>query len=189
MPREIVPLTIDALKKYVVFFKVTLSDASDALTRIGYYGNYLNDTVDACVMKLPGHPTRYEIVGEATLLSTLWKKLAAQSEIISAEKWKYFDIAANIPDLYPETSGKFLPHDINLPALKGVSFKKGCYTGQEIIARMHYRGKLKTHFRRITIESVTPPQRGSDIDTDNTIVDYCQTGYNSYELLVITHNR
>src|SRR5690349_5689035 len=46
----------------------------------------------------------------------------------------YADLQKGIAALYPETSGKFLPHDLNLPELQAVSFTKGCFTGQEIIA-------------------------------------------------------
>lgn len=77
--------------------------------------------------------------------------------------------------IYPETSGVFLPHEINLPQLNGVSFNKGCYTGQEIIARMHYRGKLKNQLHLATCKSETLI-RGNDIFDNNGIagkvVDY-----------------
>lgn len=103
--------------------------------------------------------------------------------------WKTQAIANGIPFIYPETSEKFLPHEINLPNLGGVSFNKGCYTGQEIIARMQYRGKLKTHLYRAKTSSEAPPIRGADIYSNNevagTIVDYCQLSYNEHELLVI----
>lgn len=77
--------------------------------------------------------------------------------------------------IYPETSGVFLPHEINLPQLNGVSFNKGCYTGQEIIARMHYRGKLKNQLHLATCKS-RALVRGNDIFDKNgiagKIVDY-----------------
>lgn len=95
----------------------------------------------------------------------------------------------NTPNIYPETSEKFLPHDLDLPKLGAVSFNKGCYTGQEIIARMHYRGKLKNHLYRATIHTDLPITRGADIYLDNrscgSIVDYHQINSNQYELHVI----
>ena len=145
-----IPIARNALNKYAVFFKVTLSDASDTLTRIGYDEN----------------------------------------KILSADEWKHNNIVSNIPTIYPETSEKFLPHELNLPLLNAVSFKKGCFTGQEIIARMEYRGKLKTQLTHITLTTSSPPERGADIERENkeiaTVVDYCQIGYNSYLLLIIT---
>lgn len=98
-------------------------------------------------------------------------------------------IRQGIAEIYPETSGKFLPHELNLPELGAVSFNKGCYTGQEIIARMHYRGKLKNHLYYAKIQTSLPILRGNDIylqgKSKGSIVDYCQIAYNTYELLVI----
>src|SRR5205814_3051995 len=65
-------------------------------------------------------------------------------------RWKQEDIFSLMPAIYPETSGKFFTHDLDLMRLGAISLKKGCYTGQEIIARMHYRGKSKTELLKIT---------------------------------------
>jgi len=106
-----------------------------------------------------------------------------------ASDWKKRDIEQGIPAIYPETSEKFLPHDLNLPQLNAVSFTKGCYTGQEIIARMQYRGKLKKHLYRATVHTTLPLKRGSDIYLEGkscgNIVDFCEMDNNRYELLVI----
>lgn len=60
-------------------------------------------------------------------------------------------IDRNIAHIYPETIGLFTPHDLNYHQVGGISFTKGCFTGQEVIARMHYRGKLKQHLYRVHI--------------------------------------
>ena len=102
------------------------------------------------------------------------------------------DISEGIPAIYPETSEKFLPHDLNLPQLGAVSFNKGCYTGQEIIARMQYRGKLKNHLYRARVNTSLPLVRCADIYRDSkscgSIVDFCQMGVDHYELLVIAQD-
>lgn len=69
----------------------------------------------------------------------------------------------HVPMIYPETSGKFLPHELNLHRTNAISFDKGCYTGQEIIARIHYRGKLKKRFCSAIIFSETLPKAGDEI--------------------------
>jgi len=88
-------------------------------------------------------------------------------------------IQHNIPMIYPETSAKFLPHEINLQHLNALSFDKGCYTGQEIIARMHYRGKLKNHLYRMQMAKDVPLAPGLDIYLGERIVgnvvDYMAT--------------
>jgi len=99
---------------------------------------------------------------------------------------KYTDILSTIPAIYPETSEKFLPHDLNLPLLGAVSFDKGCYTGQEIIARMQYLGKSKNHLSRITLPLATHPIRGTDLEHYGQVVDYYQIDYTTYEILILT---
>lgn len=97
-------------------------------------------------------------------------------------------IKAGFPALYPETSGMFFAHELNLIALGAVSLDKGCYTGQEIIARMHYRGKPKTHLLRVSVTSAETPVRGSDIfkaeGPAGKIVDFAALGNEHYALLV-----
>lgn len=192
MPKTLIPSAINALKKYAIFFKVELHDVSDQFMHLGYYGDLLSQSVsiipqnindmvqlnDLFIINIA--PQRYEIIDN---LSSLQQQLAETNNLISENDWKYLDIQAGIPAIYPETSEIFLPHEISLPQLNGVSFNKGCYTGQEIIARMQYRGKLKTEMVATSMESATPPKLGDDI------VDFCKTGYNSYQMLVIARKQ
>jgi folate-binding protein YgfZ len=194
MPRNMLPIAQAALKKYAVFFKVELSDASEELMRLGYCGQQIEtprpekefeaiESTDVLTIKFPGTPSRYELLGSPDLLKSRFS-------ITPGNVWQYLNIANGIPSIYPETSEKFLPHEINLPNLNGVSFNKGCYTGQEIIARMQYRGKLKTRLFRAKAEKPPLLERGGNIYSEQkisgTIVDYCQLEYNNYELLLIT---
>ena len=71
----------------------------------------------------------------------------------SLEEWHTLDILSKIPQLSPKTQGLFLPHHLNLPELGAVSFNKGCYLGQEIIARMQYKAKIKKHLAIFECES------------------------------------
>lgn len=200
MPREMVPLAMQALQKYAIFFKVQLHDASHDLISIGYYGEQLNQFIaplpekkdeccevnDLLIINTPGKNTRYTILGDIKAMSMLWKKMTIAIPFISTEHWKCQDIEAEFIQIYPETSEMFLPHEIDLHLHNGISFNKGCYTGQEIIARMHYRGVLKTKLQHRMIESTTPPQRGSDLkSSSDTIVDFCQKNNNHYQLLIL----
>ncbi len=77
-------------------------------------------------------------------------------------------IKLSIPMIESSTIEKLLPHYIGLPQAGGVNFEKGCYTGQEVVARMHYRGTLKTHPQKATIHSTTLIDAGSEIlNTDS----------------------
>jgi len=90
----------------------------------------------------------------------------------------------------------FLPHEINLIQLNAVSFTKGCYTGQEIIARMEYKGKLKKHLYTAEIQSYATPipgvdvqyQSGHDILSAGTVVDACQTKLHHFQVLMLLHD-
>jgi tRNA-modifying protein YgfZ len=149
MPAEIVPVALMALKKYAVFFKVELSDASAELAAI------------------------------------------SDAATLTANAWKANNIQAGIPAIYTATTGKLLPHEINLPLINAVSFTKGCYTGQEIIARMQYRGQLKKRMFRARVTANHPPAAGADIYSDSgpcgMVVDSCQEAETSYQVLVVAN--
>ncbi len=102
-------------------------------------------------------------------------------------------ITTGIPTIYSNTSAVFLPHELNLPELNAVSFDKGCYTGQEIIARMQYRGKLKKHLYRASLATDLTPTPGNDLfyqgetgmSVGATIVDSIQTNTNQQQILLV----
>lgn len=101
-------------------------------------------------------------------------------------------INAGIPTLYPSTTNKFLPHELNLHLLNAISFDKGCYTGQEIIARMHYRGKLKNHLYKAKLTTSSKPQPGNAIAISahqlcGSVVDVYQPPgmHDHYQLLIL----
>ena len=145
MPSNIIEQALRALKKYALFSKVTLT-----ILQINCYGvlvpkekitlpkmdNEIVNTDTITSIRVPGKTPRYYMIDFAETLNI---------NSATPEHWHQLDLEAGIPRLYPHTIGEFLPHYLNLPALGAVSFKKGCYTGQEIIARMQHRGKLKQH--------------------------------------------
>lgn len=77
----------------------------------------------------------------------------------SATAWNMADICCGMPWITPETSGRFLPQEIGLEALDAISYKKGCFPGQEVIARVHYLGKAKRRLDglKLTQTAVPPP--------------------------------
>jgi len=191
MPKNLLPLALAALQKYAVFYKVTLTDASTALQKIGYKHNLFdkNSPLFQDITMVELSSDRYEIIGQPTSIKKIWDSLAEFTAIATEDIWKYHDICAKIPSIYPETSEQFLPHELQLPFLNAVSFEKGCYTGQEIVARMHYLGKSKNHLYRTHIKLDSPPKLGGTFLTESGnsghIVDYCQIDYNTFEILFI----
>ncbi len=204
MPTEMLVEAQAALQKYAPFFKVTLSDASSTLSRVVYtaanlasYFPHLPTQTDAMVsmddlviIKLPTTETLYEIMGEPAKIAEITRQLPPSPTLNNVNGWQQLQIASGIPSIYPETAGKLLPHEINLQQINSLSFNKGCYTGQEIIARMHYRGQLKKRMYRAEVNSNTLPTPGADIFDSSpcgTIVTSCHTADNTYHMLVIAN--
>ena len=145
MPSELVEAAIQRLRMYVLMAKVELYDASKDLSGIAYIGSApsaLDD--DDAILKAPGHLPRYFMYATADQIQVAWQQaLDAGYAPASYDAWHYSGIACGIPNIYPSTAEKLTPQMINLDLLGAVSFSKGCYPGQEVIARTHYLGKLK----------------------------------------------
>ena len=115
---------------------------------------------DLTLIRPAGACPRFLVLGPVPALTALWDHLAAEATPVNAEHWTLLDIQAGLPTVHPETREAFVPQMTNLQLVDGVSFTKGCYTGQEVVARMQYLGKLK---RRLYLGEVTadqPPRPG-----------------------------
>jgi tRNA-modifying protein YgfZ len=111
--------------------------------------------------------------------------------------WHKLQLQAQHVNIYSNSRGLFLPHRIGLHTLGYIHFNKGCYKGQEIIARTHYRAKLKHNLKLFTV--ITPEQLYSgqqifDAITNSEIgelIDYCPLGNNEYLIAIsslLDHN-
>ena len=181
LPREILDPTLNRLRMFVLMTKVTLEDASERLQRIGFGGpdaeqhlrNCLGDApVEAeqvsrsgelSVVRVPGARPRFEIYGTEAALQALWQQLAALATPVGHRDWALQDIRAGIPEIVTDTQEAFVPQMINLQAIDALSFKKGCYPGQEIVARMHYLGKLKRRMFLAHIDGDELPAAGASL--------------------------
>ncbi|GAB6067114.1 folate-binding protein YgfZ [Methylothermus subterraneus] len=108
---------------------------------------------------------RWLVLGEAEAAQALWLELA---ETLGAAEspatyWQLADIRAGLPRVTAATSEAFLPQMLNLDRLGGISFDKGCYTGQEIIARAHYLGQIKRRLYRVRLEGPHTPDPGAPL--------------------------
>ncbi len=179
-PRERVQPVIDRLRMFVLMSKVTIEDASDTLVRVGLAGDCAPEvlaplfprlpaaTGDAAsadgvtALRLAGDLPRYELIGEPETMSQLWERLAERAEPANPDLWELLEIRAGVPSVRDGTVEAFVPQMLNLELIDGVSFTKGCYTGQEVVARMKYLGKLK---RRMYLAHVDcgEPRPGDEI--------------------------
>lgn len=173
MPGDILPVTLQALKKYAPFFKAALTDISGQLAIAGMVDQPLPNLIASYTF-----PVGERYIG-------VMESLPA-AEMGSLSDWQELNIRDGIPELSAKTSGEFLPHDLNLPALQAISFDKGCFTGQEIIARMHYRCKPKNHLYHGYVKMPQPAGTPLYIagKIAGTIINCSQSMYNDYYALL-----
>lgn len=88
-------------------------------------------------------PGRYDLFVAPDVAPAAWEKLAARAKPVGAPAWDWLMVRAGVPVVLPQTQDHFVPQMANLEILGGVSFNKGCYPGQEIVARSQYLGKVK----------------------------------------------
>jgi len=211
MPRALLPIVQEKLQNYVLLSKVILADISNDFARMSITLDAdqpapdsdwpldleaVHQTDSLISLRLPADPGRSRWL----LLSTdageaieLWTRLSEQVTINGPEHWRLQNIDAGIPTLYPETSEAFVVQMANLQLINGVSFKKGCYPGQEVVARMQYLGKLKRRMYRAEIDSDRAPRPGEELmaidaeakDGSGKVVDGVAVGGGKSRLLFI----
>ena len=98
---------------------------------------------DCIIVNESGFCNRYAIYAAEDFIAALRRQWLAHSEEKPSTVWRLHTIVNGLPTIYPETSEKLVPQMVNLDLVKGLSFDKGCYPGQEVVARTYYRGKLK----------------------------------------------
>jgi len=95
------------------------------------------------VIRVPGIHPRFVLIGENRALLGRWAGLAAEARPVGLSAWELLDIQAGLPWIGTPLAEAFVPQMLNLQALGGVSFNKGCYPGQEVVARSQYLGSVK----------------------------------------------
>ena len=181
LPMSLLESTLKRLRMFVLRAKVSLENASDELVRIGIAGDCaesalageipslppVDDDVvqyeDLTVIRIAGSRPRFEIVGPVSRMQALWQILATRAVPANPDFWAWLDIHAGLPTINPETSEAFVPQMTNMQLVNGVSFTKGCYPGQEVVARMRYLGKLKRRMYLAHIATDTAPDSGDTL--------------------------
>ncbi|RRV36731.1 folate-binding protein [Pseudomonas sp. o96-267] len=177
MARELIESQQADLQKYAVFSKSTLSDERAAWVRFGLAGGdavlgelglQLGSASDSITSAGPLIAVRLsdgraELWAPAAETEQLQGRLATALPQAPLNDWLLAQVRAGVGQVFGATRELFIPQMINLQALGGVSFKKGCYTGQEIVARMQYLGKLKRRLQRLRLVGSELPAVGVEL--------------------------
>lgn len=170
LPRSMVEATTASLGKYIVFSKAELSDETGHYLVRGLCGPDARKQLAGALVEPAPEPGQW-VAHDGGFIVTLDEQryecwlTEAQAEVLDRHfgqptagdtQWRLLDIRAGLGEVLPQTLGLFTPQLLNFTQIGGVSFRKGCFTGQEIVARLHYKGKLKQRMRRLSAACSDP---------------------------------
>ena len=169
------------LQRYVLRAKVTLSDHSNRISVLGIldkdkkyiekhlgisFPTHAGTVVPGAglrVLSAEGDLPRWLLLTPADRAQQLTRELGWTDDPGYSESWRLSDLRAGLPVVHPQTQEMFLPQMLNLDLLGGISFTKGCYTGQEVIARTQNLGRIKRRMLRFSTEADEQPMPGDAI--------------------------
>ncbi|MFC3104514.1 CAF17-like 4Fe-4S cluster assembly/insertion protein YgfZ [Salinisphaera aquimarina] len=192
LPVDLVDSVLKRLRMFVLRARVTLEDATP---RFDIYGMVTDDAPTANRTEarddhlLLGLPTPSDDRPRALVLAPAGKKRPAGALAVDDHAWALMDIDAGLPELHAATQGLFVPQMLNLHWLLAIDFDKGCYPGQEVIARLHYRGTLTRRLYRMAW-SGQMPVAGADVldgagERQGTVLQSAGTGDSGRLLAVL----
>jgi hypothetical protein len=163
------------LRMFVLRSRVTIAEVSDEMVRLGVGGPGAVDAIRAAtgaapavhevatfgeiaVAALPG--PRYIVMAAPDAAPSSWARVAGTARPAGFAAWEWLTIRAGVPVITPPTADLFVPQAANWDALGGVSFQKGCYAGQEIVARTQYLGRLKERLALAHLDAPAPGAGG-----------------------------
>lgn len=179
LPRELCEPIRKRLSMYILRAKVKASDVSPHLALFGLAGEgaatvaaAIAGTVpagmhelvhgdDVALLKLP--QARYLIVASASAAASVESRLTSAAAANAESLWTGLDIAAGIANIHPATQEQFVPQALNFDLIAALSFNKGCYPGQEIVARTHYLGRVKQRMVRAQLQTHGTPAPGDKL--------------------------
>jgi len=179
--RSIRDAQLTELKKYAVFSKVTIA-ADDEHVLLGVAGFQARAALANVFTTLPDaekqvvqegvtsilwfeHPAeRFLLVTDVATAEMISEKLRGEAQLNNSQQWLALNIEAGLPVIDAANSAQFIPQATNLQALGGISFKKGCYTGQEMVARAKFRGANKRALWYLAGKASRLPEPGEDLE-------------------------
>jgi folate-binding protein YgfZ len=205
MPKMLLDPITKRLKMYVLRSKVNIQDMNAHVFKFGIGGHHATKLLskqfpslpqqslqlvthaNGTVIRMPGNIPRYEILSDIEHAQQLWTALADDCKTVNADFWEWLEIQAGIPEVYPDTQEAFVPQMLNLDLLNAINFKKGCYTGQEIVARTHYLGTVKRrtqHAQSSNFASIGTDVKNDQQEIVGKVVRCAQSPAGHYDLLI-----
>jgi len=207
LPAEIAAGVAKRLGMFVLRSKVKIADASSRLVRMGLAGSQAPHLVREAFGDTPHamhsiehdgatcvrlDERRFVIFADRAVAAELEARLAREATPVRAEAWEWTGLHAGIPTIVAATQEAFVPQMANFELVGGVSFRKGCYPGQEIVARTQYRGALKRRMALAHVEAASPPRPGDALysgafgdQAAGTVVQATLAPEGGYDLLVV----
>ena len=204
LPNELVEKVTRKLQMYILRSDVKLSNVTDELCIMGITSNntalftQMPETSFAVtnnseiIIKFPSNENRFLHISSIAIAKSLWTQLIEKNNFFMSDSntWEYQDISAGIPWLTEDSSEEYIPQMLNIDKLGGISFNKGCYTGQEIIARTHYLGKAKRELflaecNSIALQDNEPLMITNENEQAIGKVLSIQPGTQNYKMLIV----
>ncbi|MEP8936922.1 tRNA-modifying protein YgfZ [Enterobacter mori] len=169
------------LKKYAVFSKVTIAPDDEHIL-LGVAGFQARAALNNLFSELPDaekqvvsegetsilwfeHPAeRFLLVTDVATAERVTDALRGEAQLNNSQQWLALNIEAGLPVIDAVNSAQFIPQATNIQALGGISFKKGCYTGQEMVARAKFRGANKRALWTLAGRASRVPEAGEDLE-------------------------
>lgn len=196
------------LRMFVMRSDVAMEDASESLVHFGYadprgeqrlkdaIGAYPENDLDVLqinqltIIRQPGSVPRFEVFGELDAARDLWTQLSVHAAAVGPSSWDYFNLEAGLPEINHTSSEAWVAQMINLQHLNAISFSKGCFPGQEVVARLKYLGKNKRQMYRLAIDTLDLPQIGDKVTSGSdeaagAVVNACHNPDGTVEVLAV----
>jgi len=186
LPKSMVDILLKPLQKYKLRAQVKLS-VSEQFQLFGITPA-TDNTATKSLLTIPfSPPCQHQIlVIPQTHAEQAWQNLSQTNIVLTESQWQRHSIESGLAYIEPNTSERFLPQMLNWEKHGGVCFSKGCYIGQEIVARSQHLGKIKKRPKVITLPSGPAPQIGAALsEADPSIVIAAAATEHGYTTLCV----
>ena len=179
--------SLKRLQMFVLRSKVKLTSVTESRLLLGLAGPQAVEALGDAGLPCPVAPMtsaistqanvigleagRYIIAVQQETIADLWNKLTLKAQPAGLPAWRWLDVQAGFPLVTAATKEEFVPQMADFEKLGGISFHKGCYPGQEIVARTQYLGKVKRHLYRVTSDQLL--EAGADLHSPDNPDQAC----------------